>query len=162
MIKRLIVTIVLLISCLINIRAQVYVSSGHPQMDVVAKRAFVMGEQACIDLLITVHNSWSSVVFTNGSGPKYASSIFDDEGNLYEGQYEHASRGIGFNYDGQTYGYQGWLKVVKDVPRKIRIMVKGIDEYATEFTSISLPYMGDASSNNEAKIVIKHLPLRRD
>lgn len=160
--KHFILTAAIFFSMFFNLGAQVYVSSGHPQMDVVVKRAFVMGDEACIDLIITVHNSWTSVVFLSGSGPNYSPIIFDDEGNLYEGQYEHAHRGIGFNYDGQTFGYQGWLKVTRDVPRKMRIMVRNIDEYASEFTSITLPYQGDANSNNDAKLVIKHLPLTRN
>ena len=77
--KRFICTIGVLLTTICYAFAQQSVSSGSPHIDVQVKRCFANGEDVCIDLMITGHGKWKSIVFYGDC------DFYDDEGNRYNG-----------------------------------------------------------------------------
>ena len=49
----------------------------------------------------------------------------------------------------------------KALPRKLRILVKDVNEYAASFTYIKIPYVAN-DHGDEAYIAIRNLPISRD
>ena len=134
--------------------AQVSVDSGSFDVDVQVKRAIARGSDVCVDIVCTVRNSWNALVFQKNNR-KDSIRIFDDEGGFY-------SECV-FEVDGRQSTYQGWLNVAKDTPRKIRFIIKDVDEYAAGFALMELPYYGQGKVGGamDCKLVIKDLPISR-
>ena len=105
-------------------------------------------------MVLTVYNNWDALVFSKNNR-RDSIRIFDDEGGFY-GE-------CVFDVDGKQSTYQGWLNVAKDVPRKIRFVIKNVDEYATSFPLMELPYAGQGKVGGaeDCKLVIKNLPISR-
>lgn len=136
--------------------AQTSVSTGHPALDIKVKRCFVNGNNCYVDLVMTVSNEWSLVSFHNGSG-NWATQVFDDEGNHYSGDRYYGA--IMYEYDGQQDAKGAYLKTARDIPRKVRLIVPGIDEYAASLKLIVIPYQG---GKNHYRMEIKDVPISRD
>lgn len=56
--------------------------------------------------------------------------------------------------------YERGLDVAQDVPRKFRLVVKGVDEYASSFALVKIPYFGDNNSSTYT-IIVKDFPITR-
>ena len=157
--KRLFVTIVLLFTCLIYAGAQVKVSSGSTSIDVAVKRAIAEGDDVIIDLMITSHGSWEKIIISTGN--MFPSSrLYDDEGNLYQSGNRDVMM---FEADGKRDYWFPELVIERDVPRKMRVIVKNVDEYATEFTKAYFHYYANKVDfrENEHIINISNLPITR-
>ena len=157
--KRIILAIVVLLSSFIYAGAQAKVSSGSSSIDVAVKRAFSEGDDVVIDLLITSHCNWKKLIFSTSN--MYPSCRFYDvEGNLYQ---SGDSKVMMFEVDGNRSYWFPELVIERDVPRKFRIIVKNVDEYATEFTKAYFHYYADKTDfvENERVITIKNLPITR-
>ena len=157
--KRLFATIILLLACLIYAGAQVKVSSGSSYIDVAVKRAVAEGNDVIIDLMITSHGSWKKIIISTGNMSP-SSRIYDDEGNLYQ---SGKSNVMMFEADGTRSYWFPELVIERDVPRKMRVIVKNVDEYATEFTKAYFHYYANRVDfvENEYIINIKNLPITR-
>lgn len=134
--------------------AQVSVDSGSCDVDMQVKRAVARGSDVCVDIVCTVRNAWTALVFTS-AGRKENMRIFDDEGGFYGD--------CVFVVDDKPSTYHGWLNVAKDVSRKIRFIIKNVDEYATSFPLMEVPYSGQGKTGGavDCKLVIKNLPISR-
>ena len=157
--KRLFVVISLLFSCFIYLGAQVKVSSGSSCIDVAVKRAFAQGDDVYVDLIITGLSNWNMVYFHGRRGD--SCKFFDDEGNVYQSQDLYGNGKVNFEVDGEQWYSECRLIIEKNVPRKIRFIVKNVDEYATSFPKISLRYYGNGTSANDCCITIQNLPITR-
>ncbi len=158
--KRLIFAVILLISCSLFAGAQVKVSSGSPSIDVVVKRAIADGDDVIIDLIVTSHGGWRKIIISTGY--MYPSSrLYDDEGTLYQ---SGNSKIMTFEVDGYRNYYFPEMVIERDVPRKLRVIVKNVNEYATEFTKAYFHYYADRVDfvENEHIITIKNLPITRN
>ena len=134
--------------------AQASVSTGHPSLSVDVKRCFANGQNVYVDMIFTVNNNWDRVVLENASGD-YASFVFDDEGNSYTNKFY-------FEIDGKSSSYQGWIDIAPDVPRKMRLVISNVDEYASSLSLIKLSYSGGyRSTSHHNYIIIKKLPISR-
>jgi len=146
--KRLILFIVALLSVNILSYAQTTVNSGAPEIDIAVKRAFARGNDVCVDLTITNNSNWSSISFN-----LWDSKVYDDEGNEYTKN--------SLSKDGpSTYG--GKIDIPREVPRRVRIVVANVDEYASSFTLMKIEYEGWNPSSNPRTLTIKNLPIIRD
>jgi len=153
---------IILLSCLFlsvpQVFSQVQVSSGNPELDVQVKRAVAEGNDVFIDLMITCYADWDVIRLIH----RDRLCFFDDEGVLYHGdEYNGGIIRIFFFIDGEKNSGHALLKVARDVPRKLRILVKDVNEYAASFTYIKIPYVAN-DHGDEAYIVIRNLPISRD
>ena len=157
--KRFIVFFACLILSVPFLSAQTSVISGNPSVDVQVRRCIASGNDVLIDFIITCHNQWTKIVFSTNSSEEYGSRIFDDEGNLYKGGgYE---LNVFFEIDNKTYP-NGWLELAQDIPRKMRVIVKDVDEYASKFELVKISYLGNGTSSYHHHLIIKGLPITRE
>lgn len=153
---------VLLAACLFSIAsfAQVYVSPGTSNIDIKVKRCFASGNDVFIDLVLTGNGRWENV-FIHG----HESRIYDDEGNMYKGGFmggQDYRYGINFEYDKLTNKPDCQINIPRDVPRKVRVKITDVDEYASSFVKISMPCDGNSTNANPFEIIIKNLPITRE
>lgn len=144
------------------------VKSGHPSIEVQVKRCIASGDDVIIDLMITCHAKWKTVDFHYRLIPE----VFDDEGNYYktEDQIARMEGKIWYEIDGKKGNEVDYVRVLvveEDIPRKLRIIIKDVDEYASAFPSMVFPYfIYDKNGNNIDEkgfaITIKNLPITRE
>lgn len=145
---------------------QTKVSSSSSNLEVQVKRAIENGTDIYVDLLITSTgslkfieiNTHSTASAIGGAGAGFC--FYDDEGRMYQ---SGAETTMLFEIDGNRTYWFPRLYLEKGVPRKMRIIVKDVDEYATSFTTARIRYLPDGSpySTDEGSIVIKNLPISR-
>jgi len=142
--------------------SQTKISSGSTNIDVQIKRAVVNGDDVFVDLIITSRGSWSFLeIMTRNDMGSVGCRFYDDEGNLYQ---SGSSSVMQFEIDGARSYWFPKIQIERDIPRKMRIIVKNVDEYASSFSSIRIPYWGNGGSKTEDLnvITIKNLPIIRD
>lgn len=145
--RHLIVTIILLITGFVYSGAQVRVDSGATEVEMKVKRAVSRGNDVCIDLIVTGLSSWEYIAF-----PGINLKIYDDEGNFYDRDK------IYFEADGKRTIV---IPIERGIARKVRIVVKDVDEYASSFALIKLYYDGNNSNANPRTLTIRDLPITR-
>lgn len=147
--RKFITILCLLLTTLPIAYAQVKVSSGSSGIEFNVKRAFSRGNEVCIDLLITNMSNYDSIAFLLSS-----SKVYDDEGNEY-------TQNAIYKEGPATYG--GKIDIPRDVPRKVRIVVSNVDEYASAFPLIQLEYeVYNPSSYGPKTLTIKNLPIIKE
>lgn len=134
--------------------------TGHPDVEVQIKRCIAQGEDVIIDLMVTSHTKWEKIYFIPD-----APQCFDDEGNYYKT--ERTSGGglagsIQYEIDGENKYWRSYLITEEDIPRKIRIIIKNVDEYASTFLSMKFPYLGNGDDELKYTLSIKNLPITRE
>lgn len=128
--------------------AQTQVNSGASEIDITVKRAFARGGDVCVDLIVTNNSNWESISFN-----LWDSKAYDDEGNEYTKN--------SLSKDGpSTYG--GKIDIPREVPRKVRLVIADVDEYASSFTLKKNEYEGWNPSSNPRTLTIKNLPITRE
>ena len=137
-------------------KTETEVDPGSTAVDVVAKRCFAQGNDVMIDLIVTGKGRWKVVAFLNNH-----CVFYDDEGNRYVGGLVNMGYQLLFEVDKNRHN-QCHLDIERDIPRKVRLILKDVDEYAASFPLIRLRYFGDNDSSNDCTIVIKNLPIDRD
>lgn len=153
--KRLILLLSLFLMSLPLAWTQTTVSSGNPNLDVQVKRAIVSGEDVLVDLILTCYSDWDVIRFIH----RDRLCFFDDEGDLYHGDvYNGGVYKVLIEIDGVRDTGHSLLRIAKDNPRKIRFVVKNVNEYATSFTLIRIPYKAN-DTGDEIFIQIKNLPI---
>ena len=157
--KRFIIILSLFLSSSFFLGAQVNVSSGNPLVGVNVKRAIAEGPDVFVDMIITCHTNWERIIFST-SNMNPSCRLFDDEGNLYQSGKNDV---MVFEIDGKRNYWFPELVVERDVPRKVRVIVKNVDEYAAMFTKVILHYSANNVDfvENEYIITIKDLPITR-
>ena len=157
--KHLITSILLLFFIPLFAPAQTKVSTGSPSIDVSVRRAMADGNDVFIDLVITSRGSWRKLIFSTDLFHP-SCRLYDDEGNLY--QSGDSSR-ILFEIDGKRSYWYPELVIENGVPRKIRIIVKNVDEYATQFLKAYFHYYADKADfrENEHVMSVTDLPISR-
>lgn len=154
--KRILLTALLGLFAVTAASAQTTVDSGHSSIEVAVKRAFASGSDVCIDLIITSRGNWDKIVLHGDS------EFYDDEGSRYTSGIHYRDYGVYFERDNERMGGACQLNIVKDIPRKLRIIVKNVDEYASSFLLIKLPYLGNNTTLNSCTMTIKNLPITRN
>lgn len=146
--KRLFLFITSLLTISVFSFAQTKVNSGSSEIDITVKRAFARGNEVCVDLIITNNSNWESISFN-----LWDSKVYDDEGNEYTKN--------SLSKEGpSTYG--GKIDIPREVPRKVRLVVAKVDEYALSFTLMKIEYEGWNPSSNPRTLTIKNLPIARE
>lgn len=159
--KRLVSIFLFFMAALFSLNAQsektaMEVDPGSTAIDVVVKRCFAQGNDVMMDLVVTGKSRWKVVAFLNNH-----CIFYDDEGNRYTGGLVNMGYQLLFEVDKNRHN-QCHLDIERDIPRKVRLILKDVDEYAASFPLIKLRYYGDNTSSNDCTIVIKYLPIDRD
>ena len=129
--------------------AQTSFSSGNPSVEVNLKRTVAQGDNVIMDFIVTCHIETQRIYFDDPQ-------IYDDEGNFYNG--DRANTGIRYNHftiDGRE---SSELRLERDIPRKMRLTVQHVDEYASSFLLVKIPYSLNGAIYT---VVIKNLPITR-
>lgn len=158
--KRFFLTLLFSIISVTFVFAQLKVSSGNSSVEVVPKRAIEEGNDVFVDIVVTCHNKWNKIELAGQDDGVWAPIVFDDEGNAYKGT--GMTGRLQFEVDDSRQYYGRVVDIAPDVPRKIRLIVKGVDEYASSFSSIKIPYFGNGSNATTYNIIIKNLPITRE
>ncbi|MBR6931831.1 MAG: hypothetical protein IKH49_00840 [Bacteroidales bacterium] len=137
-------------------KTETEVDPGSTAIDVVVKRCFSQGNDVMMDLVVTGKGGWKVVAFLNNH-----CVFYDDEGNRYMGGLVNMGYQLLFEVDKNRHN-QCHLDIERDIPRKVRLILKDVDEYAASFPLIKLRYYGDNTSYNDCTMVIKNLPIDRD
>ncbi len=153
-------TSVILLFSLAPSFAQVSVSTESMELDVVAKRAVAKGNSVFIDLVITCNADWDQVGVDR-------CEVYDDEGNYYSlwDAYGNGGFRIDILENGERIPNPSGacpIKIAKGIPRKVRILVKAVDEYATEFKLIKIQWRGNMVFRHDINTTIKDLPITRE
>lgn len=147
--RRLIIALAALFAVLPVSFAQMTVTAGSAEISVEVKRAIAQGNEVAIDLFVTsLTASWGGLDLANRH------MIYDDEGNLYE------------RYSVQVVADGGgtYVNLEKDIPRKFRVVVKEVDEYASRFLLARIRYQARKPNGDgikESEITIRNLPIER-
>lgn len=144
-----ILTLLLLSTISIIGYAQYSFSSGNPSVEMNLKRTVSQGNDVIMDFVITCHIEAQNIVY-------FDPQVYDDEGNLYTGY--HPSTGNRYNYFTIDGRQTGDLRLERDIPRKMRLTVKYVDEYASSFLLVKIPY---DLNGTRYTVVIKNLPISR-
>ncbi len=147
----------------LTLSAQVKVNSGSPDVEVEVKRAVEKGGDVYVDLIFTTSAgslSYIEINTHNAQSTTPGCRFFDDEGTMYQSGEESTML---FEVDGNRTHWFPRLQLEKDVPRKMRIVIKNVDEYATAFQSVRIPYLlyYGRYRKADAEITIKKLPVSR-
>jgi hypothetical protein len=131
--------------------AQTSFSSGNPSVEMNLKRTVAQGGNVIMDFIVTCHIEAEGISFRDPE-------IYDDEGNLYTGRNAQNSVYNSFTIDGKTTYLDAYLKLERDIPRKMRLTIQYVDEYASSFLLVKIPYY---LNGTQYTVVIKNLPISR-
>ena len=128
--------------------SQVKVGVESSGLEVKVKRAVAQGDNVFIDLMITNCANYDSIAFN-----LWDSKVYDDEGNEYTRD--------ALSKEGPS-SYGGKIDIPRDVPRKVRIVVHNVDEYASGFTLAKIIYeVYNPGSAGPRTLTIKNLPITK-
>ena len=137
------------------------VSFTNPDIEVKFKRCICTGTVAYIDLLMTNYSGETMTPYCGGLDKAYApdhlfTRVYDDEGNEYIPNVK-----IGNDY--HQFGVGFTFQLPEEVPVKVRVTVKNVDKYATEFTLLTIGFanVGTNLSYDEGCLKIKKIPITR-
>lgn len=170
--KRTILSIALLCVLSVAASAQITKSSQYIPMglDIKVKRCVVSGSQGYIDLIFTNHTGapmpgvwvWNSYSLATLDNPTTAA--YDDEGNIY--YYENMKNNNIYQITfGGGKGFYNSADLPVEVPIKMRLDIKNISEFATEFTMLNL-VLGHVSSvgngnDGVGAVTFHNIPIMR-
>ena len=132
------------------------VNPGSTAIAVTVKRAVAPGNDVFVDLMVTSRSGWKVLAFLSDH-----CVIYDDEGNQYRGGLVNMEYQVLFEVDGSRHN-QCHLDLERNIPRKVRIIIRNVDEYAASFPLVKLRYYGDNSSSNDNTITIENLFIKRE
>lgn len=156
MMKKLILIILGFLTC-ITAFGQVKCVSSNVDFEMSYKRTIVSNNAVIVDFLITYYGNGSRE-FSIEEGN--TTIVYDDEGNIYRG---YTTAGNTPTNIFANIGNSGSNKVVlqSEVPVKVRLTIKDVDEYATLFPKMELScYFGDGKGWHP--ITISNVPIPRD
>jgi hypothetical protein len=168
--KKTILSVFMLIVLSLSVDAQIKVSRQYTpiDLDIKVKRCVVSGTQGYIDLVFTNYTGtqlsgvWVWNNYSLCDIERSTTAAYDDEGNVY--YYENSkNKNIYQITFGGGKGFYNSTDLPEEVPVKMRIDLKNISEYATEFTMLNL-VLGHVSSvdpDGVGTITFRNIPITR-
>lgn len=126
------------------------VNTGNPSVDIRLKRCRAVGDDVEIDLIITSHQKWTVINYIPEE-----SQCNDDRAHAYKGE------NFVFVIDGERQQRNPDLITEQDIPRKLKVIIKDVDEDATAFKSLKILYSGDGNKERKYTMNFKNLPIKR-
>ena len=125
-----------------NLQAQVRFSSATPNLEMVAKRMSVENGVATIVGTITWYGKIDAKEFTLN---RREIKFIDDEGDFYTFENIQIDMGnVTVLTPGSVFG--SGIDLPAGIPVKFRITIRGLNEYATAFSLIEIPYFGNPTA----------------
>ena len=137
------------------------VKFSAPDVEVKFKRCIAMGSNAYIDLVMT---NWTGKDLNpycynrvSLDGVNHFTSAYDDEGNMYKG-FTNLSVLVG----GENVS-NGRFAFPREIPVKIRVYIKNLNEYASEIKLLKLAFIGMVPTDyyGYAVLEIRGIPITR-
>lgn len=148
--------------------ATLFVSVGYaqsvkfsaPDIDVKFKRCICSGNTAYIDLVMT---NWSNKdispmpILSDPCNNSRYTSAYDDEGNMYK-----FLTNLGLIIGGEVCS-GGPFNLPREIPVKVRVFIKNLDDYARTITMLKVAFYHTASveRNGAALLEIRNIPITR-
>lgn len=126
---------------------QVKCTSSNPSYELTYKRSVVAGNSVIVDFLVTLYGNETKEFRV------YEMTVYDDEGNVYN----FKANGTGCVDVGNTGN--NIIYIEPDIPVKIRITVKNVDEYSTLFKKMIMPFGNGYDKNS---FTITNIPIPRN
>lgn len=130
-----------------------------PDVEFKFKRCIASGGSAYVDLVMT---NWSGKEFSGlltqqemmASYDNYYTAVYDDEGNMYR----HDS--LSFSFAGES---SNSFYAPCEIPIKVRIYIRNLDEYASEIKLLKMAFRGMPSAEpyGAALLEIRDIPITR-
>lgn len=127
--------------------AQVKCVSSNASYEITYKRSFVSGSSVIVDFLVNNYGNETNYFRI------YSITAYDDEGNVYNFE----SYGTGCVDVGNTGNNSADLE--PDIPIKVRITLKNVDEFSTIIKKLILPFGNGYDKNS---FTITNIPIPRD
>lgn len=140
-----VIILFLALCCTVIASAQVKCTSSNPDYKIAYKRTIVADNTVFVDFTVTYYGN-GQVYFRI-----YAPQIYDDEGNIYSFD----------SYNVVNVGNTGrnGADISPDIPIKVRIPIKNVDEFATQFYKMIIQY---GNGYDENTFTITNVPIPRD
>ena len=130
-----------------------------PDVEIKFKRCIASGGSAYVDLVMT---NWSGKEIRGervwkepmNSYDNYYTAVYDDEGNMYR----HDS--LSFSFAGES---SNSFYAPCEIPIKVRIYIRNLDEYASEIKLLKMAFRGMPSAEpyGAALLEIRDIPITR-
>ena len=130
-----------------------------PDVEFKFKRCIASGGSAYVDLVMT---NWSEKEFRGSithrevmeSYDNYDTAVYDDEGNMYR------LDSLSFSFAGESSNY---FYAPCEIPIKVRIYIRNLDEYASEIKLLKMAFRGmpSAETYGLALLEIRDIPITR-
>lgn len=164
--KKTLLIITLLLACTFCIKAQT-VSFTNPDIEVKFRRCICSGSSAYVDLVMTNYSGMDMTGVSLASEAmagyeSYVTVVYDDEGNVYKPHYGISSVSIGGDSFMPSLAGRNFL-LPAEVPVKIRIYLKGVDEFATELTLLRMNFrqLDPGTDFGASLLEARNLPITR-
>ena len=169
--KKLFFSALMLMGMSLAVNAEIKISRQYIPIDleVQVKRCVVSGDQGYIDLVF-INRTGKHIKYATLRGvdirvgfERNKTVAYDDEGNIYEyfpdGSGNCKMYKIIWGADDPA-PYETDLP--EEVPIKMRIFIKDVSEFATEFTMLNLAFNGISSwSGGAGSITFRNIPITR-
>ena len=165
--KKIILSFALLLCMCVGAIAQTKVlyNNGPIGLDWKFKRSFVQGTTLVVDFTVTNNTGRDLTEFRpyrsgfDEQGKSIGVVAYDDEGNMYSGDYQPNQ--IGFSFANQ-YDYNP-ISLPTGNMIKARVQIKGIDEFATQITTFISPILIPALGPNSWSVLrVTNIPIPRE
>lgn len=164
--KRIFLLISLYLTGFVCMNAQ-NVTFTNPEIEVVFKRCICSGPSAYIDLVMTNYSgkemTGSSIASENMADyASYYTAAYDDEGNVYKPGSGMASVRIGDDNFVPSLAQRAFA-LPSEVPVKVRVYLKNVDEFAAEITLLKMNFRGlDPSTPYGVSLLeVRNIPIMR-
>lgn len=144
--KKILISCIILFSTIIA-SGQVKCISSNPSYELTYKRSVVAGNSVIVDFLVTLYGKETKEFRV------YDMTVYDDEGIVYN----FKANGTGCVDVGNTGN--NIIYIEPDIPVRIRITVKNVDEYSTLFKKMIMPFGNGYDKNT---FTITNIPIPRD
>ena len=129
-----------------------------PAVEIKFKRCIASGGSAYVDLVMT---NWSEKEIRGecvwrepmASYDNYYTAVYDDEGNMYRDS-------LSFSFAGES---SNSFYAPCEIPIKVRIYIRNLDEYASEIKLLKMAFRGMPSAEpyGAALLEIRDIPITR-
>jgi len=142
----------------VNAQESIKIVTGHPDLKIKVTRCAASGKTVVLDLTVTnVGDSDIPDFKVHGSG--YATKIYDDQGNIYEG-YDKPIKVKIANREYTTESQE--IKLVAGVPFKLSYLISEVSPQAETLVLVEPDIYCPSWSINKDIVKLRNIPIARD
>ena len=145
-----------------NIQAQdapLKIVTNHPDFKIKVKRCAASGKTVILDLILSNEGA-NDVENVDIMGGASGAEIYDDQGNIYQGESIAVKVANRKDYD---MWRTGEFHILTGVPMRLSIRVDGVPAAATSIARLKLPVSARQwNLTREKPVVFRNIPITRD